>query len=864
MTSFSESSCTLERGNKSFYDVPCTPCKEVGKHVIANKYCKECLVYICESCTKTHEGISPNKRHTFLDGTQFTEQKQSLLLTLPTKHCANHTAELINIVCEQHGVVRCSVCKVLEHSVYSKPHHIPDAVKGIQVSEQHQIITKEIESFILDVGKLLRDRTADLSRVKKEKQTAERIIVDFSKKIKESFDVLEKKGLDQLSQNVNVKINEIEFHIDYLESTREKAGDILRQLKQSEGDNESELSYHVKNVGKRLVSDSKEKILEINETLQRECIRYKINPDIENYVTSLVSLGSISNTKMATPTMEGSDICLSACQDAAISPIITKPPADHSSNIFESNVVSPECAFATTDLHNMTTLDLKHKVSPLTQNAESHPFIEVLNANCTNCSSVAISEDKMTSQNISFTSSSNSDIYVNLSDLHDILPDTTQSSQMDRCATVTYTDNCSITSSSSVCSDIYANTGHSSASSDIYDNLPCHNVALYNTDSTQRPSEVSLNTKQIARAYTPYSPAATTNTLTIYSDKATSSEKLKPCVVTESSSTASVCKEESGHISSVPERDIMDKSFKHILSAGTKIPSTQTSLSRKVSKQPVSKDEDTFTRYRPVPVMRFTVAEKSDHYDCNTFDICQSLDGKILVIDNNNHKLKRFNQSYKLQDSLRLSGDPYSVCTAGPGMAAVALRNDRKIQFINVGKKLTLAKSFPVGTNCRGMVYIDGYLHVCTGDLSCPFSGRIEVYNNNGQLQFYIPQAPKRLPSVLKYIAATEVGHHRFVTMYSSDSITMLNTTGNLHDTFSHRDLKQPEGICTDGRDQVFVCGFHSNNVVQLSSKHQQVKVILDETDGIKKPIAVHYDGLQSRLLVSCSHSNEVFVFTLK
>lgn len=92
----------------------------------------------------------------------------------------------------------------------------------------------------------------------------------------------------------------------------------------------------------------------------------------------------------------------------------------------------------------------------------------------------------------------------------------------------------------------------------------------------------------------------------------------------------------------------------------------------------------------------------------------------------------------------------------------------------------------------------------------------------------------------------------------------MLDLTGNLVNTFGHKDLIRPEGICTDGRGQVFVCRFDSDTVFQLSPKHQKIKVMLKKKDGLFGPQGVYFDRKNSRLLVPCRRSNELFSFIIE
>ncbi|XP_045187605.2 uncharacterized protein LOC123545343 [Mercenaria mercenaria] len=256
----------------------------------------------------------------------------------------------------------------------------------------------------------------------------------------------------------------------------------------------------------------------------------------------------------------------------------------------------------------------------------------------------------------------------------------------------------------------------------------------------------------------------------------------------------------------------------------------------------------------------FNVKEKSDSEVCYISDICQLLDGTILIIDNNNEKLKRLDQSYKLLDSLRLTNGPENICYVCSDEVSVSLCNAKKVQYISVKQELTLTRSFSTGNYCRGMVYVDSKLYVCCGNRCDLSSGCIEVYNNDGQLQYSISGSPY----VPLYITVIDSGQHLLVTSYRSDNVTMMNLIGNVVNTFNNRDLILPRGICTDGKGQVFICGWDSNAVVQLERKQEKIDVILGKEDSVSRPSAICYDRKFSRLLVGCDYSNYLLVFNLK
>ncbi|XP_053376449.1 uncharacterized protein LOC123534589 [Mercenaria mercenaria] len=180
-------------------------------------------------------------------------------------------------------------------------------------------------------------------------------------------------------------------------------------------------------------------------------------------------------------------------------------------------------------------------------------------------------------------------------------------------------------------------------------------------------------------------------------------------------------------------------------------------------------------KYKTPPYGQVVVKEKTDSNVCDITGICQLPDGIILIVDCNNTKLKRLDDTYKLVDSLRLTNNPDSICNAGPNEVAVSLFEAKEVQYISVKAELTVTKSFRKGNYCRGMVYADDKFYVCCGSTRDSSSWCIEVYDKAGQLQFSI----RELLSIPLCITVTEDGQHLLVTSWRSDDVSLMDLTGN-------------------------------------------------------------------------------------
>ncbi|XP_053402831.1 probable E3 ubiquitin-protein ligase MID2 [Mercenaria mercenaria] len=288
----------LEGGHETFSDFACSLCEKEGKRVDAAKYCEECFVYMCDSCVRTHNRFPLNSKHKLLDQSQFTTLSQPALKSFPTKRCLKHPGELINIFCEDHDVVCCSVCKALDHSTCTKTQNLPEAAKGVLLSKEFQNIKKEAKTFLSDVNSVLANRSADILCIAKEKDNIKQTIANFRKKVNKYFDTLERKSLDELDLREKRITTIIDQDMKFLRTTKTKAKNILKQMERFKGDNECELFVQVKN-GKNFVHDNMENVQHILKSEREESIKFIIHREIEVFLSTIDTLGTFSKTRLA-------------------------------------------------------------------------------------------------------------------------------------------------------------------------------------------------------------------------------------------------------------------------------------------------------------------------------------------------------------------------------------------------------------------------------------------------------------------------------------------------------------------------------------------------------------------------------------
>ncbi|WAR06188.1 hypothetical protein MAR_021557 [Mya arenaria] len=205
-----------------------------------------------------------------------------------------------------------------------------------------------------------------------------------------------------------------------------------------------------------------------------------------------------------------------------------------------------------------------------------------------------------------------------------------------------------------------------------------------------------------------------------------------------------------------------------------------------------------------------------DSETCDISDICWLSDGKFLLTDRANSRLKILNAAYKFITSITLEGSPFGVCETELSQAAVTCQTPRgpdRIQLISTNNGLTK-------------------------------KGDIEI--------FYEPL----------YIVASDDVKHVHVTDAKNGVVT-IDTRRNVHYTVpTQSDFTSPRGICETSCDNIIVCDSKSNALVDMILTKTKVEVTVKESGRLENPQAVCFDGKKGNILVACGNSNSIELFS--
>ncbi|XP_021345653.1 E3 ubiquitin-protein ligase TRIM32-like [Mizuhopecten yessoensis] len=257
---------------------------------------------------------------------------------------------------------------------------------------------------------------------------------------------------------------------------------------------------------------------------------------------------------------------------------------------------------------------------------------------------------------------------------------------------------------------------------------------------------------------------------------------------------------------------------------------------------------------------KFTIKVASDKNDCKPYGVVFLPGGRIVVGDKANQKMKLFTDKGDFKFELELTDASCDLCRIDNNTVAVMLQKVKTICIVDVGEStLTVSSKIKIpklDETCLGVTYHNNYYTVATTQslYSVPASG--------GE-----PKQLLTIGSKCLYLASNQKNGHVFASIHTStpDKVAVIRLSDDTHtDILNAGFVKGTTGIDVDREDNVYVCGWSSNNIMQMYGDGTKVRVLLTSTDGIKRPRAISVMGDEMVITnESADQKNFVHIFKL-
>ena len=253
---------------------------------------------------------------------------------------------------------------------------------------------------------------------------------------------------------------------------------------------------------------------------------------------------------------------------------------------------------------------------------------------------------------------------------------------------------------------------------------------------------------------------------------------------------------------------------------------------------------------------------QSDKKTCDIWDMCLLSDGRILMLEDNNYKLKLIDSDLNI---VHYCDVPYTHSSIPKCFSmindteAVMAMMDNHIQFVSVEDKLELGKKIQMVYGCHGLVCSNGELYVSDAVTN------IHVYTVDGQKLRTITSDLINVQGYSEWLTVSNDGSRIYISSILYGIVCRDRLSGEAIWKVKDTDDNYYSGICVDRYNNVFVCRYGKNDVVQFSPDGQLIGVVVNESEGVCAPRSVKcIDEGKGRLIVGMDDSDAVKVFDLK
>jgi len=183
-----------------------------------------------------------------------------------------------------------------------------------------------------------------------------------------------------------------------------------------------------------------------------------------------------------------------------------------------------------------------------------------------------------------------------------------------------------------------------------------------------------------------------------------------------------------------------------------------------------------------------------------------------------------------------LTAKPFRVCLLRDGRAVVTFPTEKRIQFIRTaGDTLSLDRYVDLNGSVVGIAACDNHL-VMSYEHPC----RVKKITMKGKVTHKLDNqtSGKELFKFPRFIAISE-SKHIFISDSGTNTITQLDETLQVVQTFTSHLMESPAGIVSVNTTQLLVSDWNSHNILVLDTNTGSMTTLLGQAEKIHKPGAV-------------------------
>ncbi|KAK3105089.1 hypothetical protein FSP39_017094 [Pinctada imbricata] len=228
---------------------------------------------------------------------------------------------------------------------------------------------------------------------------------------------------------------------------------------------------------------------------------------------------------------------------------------------------------------------------------------------------------------------------------------------------------------------------------------------------------------------------------------------------------------------------------------------------------------------------------------------CVCLHNGLIMIGNRvRNSLQKYNSNGRLIAEKTLSVKPWDVCMVNPAQVAVSLPSSKTqgktggfmsaIEIIDTTEMKTVKEVTLPTKSIHGISFIEDKFAVACGP-------ELQIVNMRGDVVHVI----RVREGCIRYVCTTPRGNILF-SDWNHNTVQCIGRDGMDIFTYAHPLLKGPVGLTVDGEENVYVAGFISNNIHQITPNGELCKILLNKDDGMRDPKTVFFQRYTNRFVL--------------
>ena len=256
------------------------------------------------------------------------------------------------------------------------------------------------------------------------------------------------------------------------------------------------------------------------------------------------------------------------------------------------------------------------------------------------------------------------------------------------------------------------------------------------------------------------------------------------------------------------------------------------------------------TQLKGRKLRRYNVKLPDDSDDCWITGMAITNDGRRLLVDYYNNKVKLFSRDMKLLSSLSLS-DPRDIAVISDKEAVVITVNRSLVLLCISGSKMSIIDTTRVPYDVFAISKYGEKLAV-TSHIPNPPS--VKLIDKTGRIYLSVSTDDQGqwLFSDPRYVTSDIERSTVTVTDCGNNTLTVLNgDTGDVIKRRSRED-KSPRAITTGPSGNIYVCYYDTREVAVLTGDLTEERILLSQQNGLDDgPTAIAYDKSCGQLITS-------------